>query len=120
MARTDIIKVKEIIDTGLEDKQILAHITVANLMVDEHLLGEGYSANLLAEIERWLSAHFVAVQDPRISSQNIGDHNITYEGRSGNTGLSRTRYGQQVMILDYHGVLAAANKSKGQVKFKAT
>lgn len=120
MARTSTNKVKEIIETGLGDTQIKAHITIANLLVTEHLSNVGYSAKLLNEIERWLAAHFVAVQDPRASSQSLGDKNITYEGRVGEKGLEGTRYGKQVLTMEHHGILKAISDSKGPVKFKAT
>ncbi|UCE65934.1 MAG: DUF4054 domain-containing protein [Candidatus Zixiibacteriota bacterium] len=120
MARTDVNAVRAIIDTKLEESQIENHIETANLMVNTLLADEGYSSGLLTEIEKWLAAHYVATQDPRRRAENLGDLNVTYEGRSGGTPLEQTRYGQQVLMLDHHGVFANASKAKGQIKFKAT
>lgn len=104
-------EVKEIITTSIPS--IAAYITAADLIVSEELSNKGLSANRLKEIERWLSAHFVAISEEsaRISAETIGRSNITYGGQFG-LGLQHTRYGQQAMLLDTSGTLAA--KSQGR------
>ena len=118
MARATEAEVKEIIDTELTDEQVTPFLRAANLLVTEVLSDEGYGTSLLAEIERWLAAHFVAIRDPRISKEKIGDADATYQGKTG-LGLNHTSYGQQVMILDVHGKLAEIAESKGPAEVKA-
>lgn len=86
-------------------------IRVAHLIVDEQLSGKGMSDDRLKEIERWLSAHFVAIRDMRIANETAGVSNAFQY----NLGLNFqvTMYGQQAMMLDTSGTLAALNKAKG-------
>ena len=109
--------VKEIIDTDLTNEQITPFLIAANTMVADLLLNENYSVTTLQEIERWLAAHFVAVRDPQVTSEKIGDAQAVYEGKTGK-GLESTRYGQQVMTLEHHGLLAqlASGKRPAEVK----
>lgn len=112
------IEVKEIIDTTLTDEDISPFISAANALVNATLLGESYSGALLKVIELWLSAHFVAIRDPQIAKEKLGEAEATYEGKTG-TGLMHTRYGQQAILLDVNGVLAAIATSKGPAEVKA-
>lgn len=109
--------VKEIIDTDLTNEQVAPFLAAANTMVTDLLLSESYSTTTLKEIERWLAAHFVAVRDPQVISEKTDYAQATYEGKTG-MGLNSTRYGQQAMILDHHGILArvAAGKRPAEVK----
>lgn len=116
-ARASEAMVKDIIDTDLTNEQIAPFLAAANTMVTDLLLDESYSTSTLKEIERWLAAHFVAVRDPQVTQEKIGDVQATYEGKTG-MGLKSTRYGQQAMMLDHHGILArvAAGKRPAEVK----
>lgn len=107
--------VKEIIDTDLTAEQVTPFLIAANTMVTDLLTGESYTTLTLKEIERWLAAHFVAVRDPQITKEKIGDAQADYEGKTG-MGLQSTRYGQQVMILEHHGILATSGKRPAEVK----
>lgn len=118
MARATESEVKQIIDTALEDEKITPFLTAADIMVTNVLSNENYSSETLKEIVRWLAAHFVAIQDPQIAQEKIGDVNLILQGKTG-LGLNHTSYGQQAMILDYHGKLAAIQSSKGPAEFKA-
>jgi len=110
-ARTSETAVKAIIDTELTVDEVAPFLSTAHVMVDALLTGEEYGEDLLTQIETWLAAHFVAVRDPRISKEKAGEGDWTYHGKSG-LGLNHTPYGQQVMILDHHGVLAEVAASK--------
>jgi hypothetical protein len=110
MARVTYLEVKDIIDTDLTEAQINAFIRSANLMVTNRLTSLIVSADLLKDIELWLSAHFVAIRDPRQKSVSIGSASTSFHGNSG-MGLDFTPYGQQVKLLDYTGEL-----SKGGLK----
>jgi len=120
MARVTEEELRGVIKTSLTDDDIKRFIATANVVVDELLLGEAYSANLLKQIELWLAAHFLAVRDPRTSSDTIpGGPTLQYHGQTGIEGLKQTPYGTQVMILDHHGVLARAAQSKGKADLEA-
>jgi len=113
-------QLRGIIKTSLGDEELVPFITTANIMVNELLLSEGYSDDLLKQIELWLAAHFLAVRDPRTSSDTIpGGPTLHYHGQTGIEGLKQTPYGTQVMMLDHHGILAKAAQSSGKVDFEA-
>jgi hypothetical protein len=112
MARVTASEVREIIETDLTDQQLAPMIAMAAMETGERLTGLGISEARLTEIERWLSAHFVAASlDPRRKSQGVSGASETFEGQQG-MGLESTRYGQQAIVLDTTGTLAGA--SKGQ------
>jgi len=117
MARTTEAEIKKIISTTLTNEQVTPFLISANLLVTDVLSGEGYSAELLREIERWLAAHFLAVRDPQITEEKIGDARARYQGKTG-LGLEHTSYGQQAMVLDHHGLLASISRGKGPVEVK--
>lgn len=104
--------------TTLEKKDIRPHLQAANLVVTEHLASEGLSANVLAEIERWLAAHFAVVEDPRVEEESAGGQRFRYEGKTG-TGLDGTRYGQRVKMLDPTGNLASAAEDRKPFRYRA-
>lgn len=108
--------VKEIIDTTLTADEIHPFIQAATLIVDQ-LTELSYTEDLQREIERWLSAHFVAIRDARTTSVGFGDATASFEGKTG-MGLEHTRYGQQAMILDFKGRLAQimARRRPAEVK----
>lgn len=108
MVRVTSEEVKEIIDTELED--LSSFIQTAHLMVNKVLSSET-DEDYLKEIEKWLSAHFVAIRDPRVRVIKVGETSETYFGKSGE-GLSASPYGQQVLSLDITGAFANASKSK--------
>lgn len=101
--------VVEIIDTSLTDTT--PFITAANLIVTNRLSGEGVGSSTLAEIERWLAAHFVAIrsQDAVSKQEKTGEASITRHGVTGK-GLDFTPYGQQVKLLDPTGKLSDLGK----------
>lgn len=107
-------EVLAIIDTDTAD--ISAFITAANLLVTAKLADEDLGDDLLKEIERWLSAHFVCALDPRSKAEKIGDASVTYENASTGEGLKSTRYGQQVLLLDTSGTLAQLGKKKVSIQ----
>jgi len=112
-------EVKKIIDTALTNEQVTPFLRMANRLVTDVLTNEEYGADLLADIECWLAAHFLsAARDPQIQAEKTGDGNWKYHGKSG-LGLNFTPYGQQVMMLEHHGVLAQISSSKGSMSIKA-
>lgn len=111
MSRVTVDEVKEIIETSLENYEVVPFITVANLIVTDQLSSSSLSDAILKEIERWLSAHFISIRDPRITKVVFDDVEETYQGQTG-YGLQSTTYGQQVMLLDSTGTFTNLGKKK--------
>lgn len=78
-------------------------------MVTQHCSDSSYSAAILELIERWLSAHFYVVMDPRVQQEGVSGVYQQFEPIKVDLGLNLTKYGQQAMVLDYAGNLAALN-----------
>jgi len=116
--RATEIEVKEIIDTTLTDEEITPFLKAANQLITDLVSDVGYSSGTLREIERWLAAHFVAVRDPRVAKEKIGQAQADYHGKSG-MALDFSPYGQQVMVLEHKGRIAAAMKAKRPAEVKA-
>jgi len=116
MARTTVLEVKDIIDTNLSSSIVQAFIDDASNLLDELFEDEtGISDELLASIEKWLAAHFVAIRDQKPKSEKIGDASITYHGTSGK-GLEFTPYGQQALLLDTTGRLKSIGGKRATFK----
>ncbi len=108
-------EVKVIIDTDLTD--LTPFIAAAHIIVSEDLKNKGFTNRRLTEIERWLAAHFVAMREDgaRLTGKEVGDAQYTFGGELGED-LKFTRYGQQALVLDTSGTLAA----KGMVTSRLT
>ena len=106
MARTTDSEVKQIISLNVLT-DTTPFITTANLLVTQHLGLSGISSDLLAQIEKYLAAHFVALHpdERQLKNQKLGDATDTYGGDFGKM-LDFTQYGQMVKMLDYTGTLA--------------
>ena len=85
-------------------------IDAANEMVSEccTTTGSTYTPYRLELIERWLSAHFYAIRDPRPVSERAGPVAESYQ-KVVDQGLEATQYGQMALRLDSRGGLAAKN-----------
>ena len=107
--RTSEVEVRQIIDTGLSDIDIF--ITTASMFVDNYLADKtGLTDANLTLIERYLAAHFLSVQDPRVKAERIDIISQTYTNEYGK-GLNGTAYGQTAVLLDHTGTLGQiANK----------
>jgi hypothetical protein len=120
MARTTATNVKKIIEVDatiiVVDADMDAFIDVANELVTEMCTGTtngpktAYTAARLELIERWLSAHFYAIRDPRPSSEKAGAVGVNYQQKV-DLNLSLTSYGQQAMMLDTNGGLKSLDKN---------
>ncbi len=100
--------VRSIIDIDDSIATLQPFISVANMLVTEKLTGY-FEDSRLKEIERWLSAHFIAIRDPRIVRESIDNTSQAYfvQNKSKNVvGLDTTPYGKQVLILDTTGRLS--------------
>jgi len=111
--------VKDIIDFDTSIENLSPFIAAANQLVTELCANAtpptGYDDIRLKIIEIWLSAHFIAIRDPRYMSERIGGASADLQSKVGlNLGL--TPYGQQVMLLDTAGGIARIDKHVAQGK----
>lgn len=116
-ARTDADSVKEIIETELTDEIINSFINAAHATVQAKLAAAGLTADQLAEIEKWLTAHYLAVSRQRqVESESVGgEWQAKYQGRT-DMGLNATLYGQTALGLDTSGKLASLGKTAAVFK----
>jgi len=120
MARTNIADVRTIITTSLEDNQVTSFITDANLIVTSKFTGVTISNDLLEAIEKWLTAHLIAMSQKRqLSDQGVDKISIRYAGKFG-LYLEHTTYGQMVIFLDTTNTMinAQAGAEEGKVAAK--
>jgi hypothetical protein len=112
MARTTPELVRGIIETDdVSIPDLTPFIDTANALVTELCAPvTTYDSTRLELIERWLSAHFYAVRDMRKISEAVGVVNEWYQFKLG-LNLACTMYGQQAMLVDTSGKLAAMSKA---------
>jgi hypothetical protein len=117
-ARTTVAAVRDIISTEIEEGAINACINTAHHIVDAQLVDDAIlDAEMLTDIEMYLAAHFVAVRDPRATSERIGnEYQVAYERGETGQGLKATTYGQQAIGLDYTGKLAALGLKQATIR----
>jgi hypothetical protein len=97
--RTTEAAVKEIMATALTETEILPFLTTANALVTAHLGSSGLSDTLLAEIEKYLAAHFASIKSKYGIRTKIGEAD-TWTGYKGGAGLDATPYGETAKMLD--------------------
>lgn len=103
--RTTVDDVRAIISTTLEDATITNIIGSASTLLDSLTDMSGLSVALLTEIERWMSAHMIAITWERTAkNEGAGGASIEYAGNFG-TGFASTQYGQMAITLDTTGTL---------------
>ncbi len=127
--RTDEDSVAAIIEVD-EEIALDPFMTAANLLVnrivapaegDDDLLyyevGDADDDAALTVIETWLAAHFYAIRDPRNTFTAVSSIMDRFQSQV-DLNLSVTHYGQQAMVLDTSGALAAYNRTleKGPIK----
>ena len=117
MARTTAAEVLQIIDNCTISTTIVDEfITAANLTITE-ILGSDTSLSTAqkTEIERWFTAHMLAVTIWKTTStERLGDASVTYTGQFGQ-GLSASPYGQMVLLLDTTGKMGNIGKRKASI-----
>jgi len=112
MARVTAAEVKEVINTSLTEVQVIPYITSANVYVTERLGSSTLAADTLKEIERWSTAHMIAITRERVAkSEEAGGAKVEYVGEFGE-GLKSTPYGQMCISLDTTGLLVQEGKKK--------
>lgn len=102
-----IVKAKASVD-------LTPFIEAANQLVDDCCSEAGYDSVKERRIETWLAAHFYLVFKPNDLIQIAGTAQHTIESRV-DLRLQVTRHGQQALLLDTAGGLAALNNSAGVI-----
>lgn len=113
--RTTEAAVRKLIETDLTD--VSPFMEAASVIVDDIASANTVSGSRLELIERWLSAHFIEVKDPRASSESAGGVSQSFAMGSRGMYFELTFYGQQAMLLDSTGTLIAmqTDAKKGAV-----
>jgi hypothetical protein len=113
--RTNAKAVKLIIATSLTELEVIPYITDANVMVNSVLADEGLSDSLLATIEKWLAAHFIAMTKSRQPQyKKIGDGAESYPKLG--MDLRTTTYGQTALAFDTSGRLGNLGKKRATIE----
>lgn len=114
-AATEVLTIMGLTTDDYSEVIIDSFIVGANSMVDANLLNKGLSDIILKEIERWISAHLIAVTLERQSKkEGAGGASIEYTGTY-TEGLNMTSYGQMAISLDKSGTLASLSKGKARI-----
>ena len=85
--------------------------TAASLVDDVAAASGAPGAARLELIERYLSAHFYTLRDPRPTAEKAGPVGVNYQSRV-DLGLFTSHYGQMAISLDPTGTLKNASKGK--------
>lgn len=95
--------------------------TASSLVDDVAAASSPPTATRLELIERWLSAHFYAMRDPRPTGEKAGPVSANYQSKV-DLGLKTSHYGQMAISLDPTGVLLNAfkGKRKGSIVWAGT
>lgn len=124
MPRTTEDAVARICEVEDEDLDLLTDfIDIANELVTELpaavMQEDGVTPFLsslrLEKIERYLAAHFYCILKPRSTVEQADLTQVNYETNKVDFSLRLTRYGQQAMLLDTTGSLAAQNNALEKV-----
>src|SRR6266576_2605872 len=105
MPRTTSAAVAGIVEVDA-NISLVPFIETASALVDDVEKGSLHDVVRLELIERWLSAHFYTVRDPRVVLERVERIEQTFQSKVG-LHLETSHYGQQAMILDTSGVLRA-------------
>ena len=116
--RTTVSEVRQIMDgmtsSEVSDADVTAFLTAANALVTKIIGDDGdLGSTLKEEIERYLTAHFIASTRFRTATEEkVGDVWARYTGKFG-MNLESTPYGQVVLQLDFTGKMGAAVGKRG-------
>ncbi|MFP4526445.1 MAG: hypothetical protein ACLFNL_08645 [Bacteroidales bacterium] len=117
MALTTPNDIKLIIDTDMEDDDISGYIDSASALIETWFSGVSASTTMLKEVERWLTAHLIAMSKERqVKEEGAGGAYVRYSGIFG-TGLKTTSYGQTAIEIDSTNTLRSVSGKK--LKFMA-
>ena len=117
--------VEEIMDIDSSITNIGAFITAANLIINSKLADVTYTNEddedtteaTKKEIERWLSAHLVAIRDTRSKEEKAGSVSQSFQYKLG-LNLQVTMYGQNACMIDTSGLAISFLLDMKQINFK--
>lgn len=121
MARVTSDEVRDIMLGVPAAKDLTPFITVATTLLDKVIVEpypDEYTDEYLKELERWLAAHFTAIDYTKLASETIGPVSEWYQFKVG-LNLNVTMYGQQLLIMDTTGAFAALQKQADKGKRRA-
>ena len=106
--RVNPTEVKQIMDisSSIIDDDVQIFIDLANLMVNKVITDTSITAAHEKQIEKWLSAHYVAIRDPQSKMEKAGSVSQSFQEKV-DLGLNQTRWGQNVLNIDTSGAFAA-------------
>ena len=119
-ARVTAGAVKEVVPTQIADSVVLTNfIDTANLFVDTHLASAGHTDEILAKIELYLAAHYVALTEEQggLTRSKLGDADESFANIYGQ-GLKATRFGQQALAIDTTGILNSVAATQLKAEFR--
>jgi len=110
--RVNDTDVKRIIQTA---RDTTPFIEFAHAFLEEIVPPGKLGSPMLIQAEKWLAAHFVAIDDEREVSKSVGSGDVSYADKF-DLGLDITKYGQQVkMMLQMMGINPGLRKAFVQV-----
>ncbi len=102
MPRTSTDKVRAVLGLpASDDADYSVYIATANSVITGTCVGIGYPDEHLVIMETWLAAHFVALQKADLIEERIGEASEKYQYYKLDLGFNATKYGQQVLAMDY-------------------
>ena len=112
--------VQQIIDYDQELIPDLTPFLDTAVALTDSVIGTALADPLLEQVQKYLTAHFVGITDPRLQTAQVKSLLETYQVKL-SLGLGVTHFGQVAMTLDTSGKLAAWNtrvvEGKGRVQF---
>ncbi len=117
MARVTTAEVSVIIVENPSSKDLQGFIDTANAIVDEVFSGVTISAPLLAQIEKYLAAHFFHLSEPLVGIERIDTAWKEYSKGLLGEGLKFTEFGQQALAIDFTGTLAKLSSTRPGATF---
>ena len=113
--RTSATEVKAITVTALSDPILQQLIAIANRMVTNLLSSSGLAADVLKDIETYLTAHLIAIGPERqTEEERVLDVWVVHQGKF-TEGLKSTTFGQMVLVLDTTKSFITASKQKASI-----
>ena len=119
MPRTDVLAIRQILETEVSDDDLVAYVTSASVFVDNLFSAAGLDDSLLTELEKWICAHFVAsTRTQQLQEAKAGPVEFRAQGKTG-MGFESTHYGQTAISLDPTGLLKDASLGTRPIVFHA-
>ena len=100
-------EINAIIEVDSTVSDLTPFLTAAHMIVEAHC--EGIEETDATIVETWLTAHLITIRDNRAAAEKVDVLSINYQYKL-ELGLQCSMYGQQAMMMDPTGGLAAWNR----------